>query len=244
MQISDSLLRKKLENYVKSDKFQDKLAKDPALVKRITGSWEMPEIEVEIHRLKQMMLDAAIDLTRRQNGTSTSNLFGANSRLGGASPDGILSHNITHIQRWSKDPKIIQYCRVELFFNPDFVHANSLYPNGYPNGVDNLLRLLTNGWDYRRAQFDQIDERNTYHGGVFGTWHNIHPVYAISYRRPSSDLFHAIKKFNDYQTKEHGDVYAQLDSSYANVYGVYAPQGWTFETMPTGIGTIRVGIKI
>lgn len=72
---------------------------------------------------------------------------------------------------------------VELRFDPKGVHRDSLYPKSYPGGVDNIVLLLTKGWERTKNP-------------VHGMWHGRH-VYGKRSRRADTFLLDAIREFND-----------------------------------------------
>lgn len=251
MKLNSSILRGKMKTYLQSDKFQKQYA-EQVIPQKVKWYWDINDVENIVKKLKrEIWLAAEILVTREYSGSS---------RLAGASPDALLTHHITNIQYEKPGGKWIVSCRVELFFNPDFVRSSSLYPERYPDGVDNLVRLLTNGWDFRRRQ-DRAPSSisNLYRSRMHGDWHlgspkssNIIPnVYAVSYRRGSSILFSYIDAFNREINSDSGDargVFATLSESYAGAYGIGGvPFG--HHTMINamkidGIGTIRFGLKM
>ena len=246
MKISESILRSKLKDYLQSDSFQKKY-NEQVQPQRSYWYWTKASLNREILNCKIMILDAARALTERA--------YSGETRFGGTSPDGLLDHRITNISLHPTNPKLITSCKVELFFNPDWVKSASLYPEGYPEGVDNIIRLLTNGWDYR-ADVDQSP--SAYAGGHRGTikgdWHlgspksrNIIPnVRAVSYNRGSPILFDAVEKYN--RKKANDAIYVTLSSKYVGAYGILR-KNYAYNTLYNnawlieGIGLIRFGTK-
>lgn len=251
MKLNDSTLRGKLKKYLEGDKFQKQYA-EQLQFKSYKWYWDESDIEDIVRKLKRKIWLAAEILVTRE--------FSGSSRLAGADPNYLLSHRIVRssIKRDPTNNKWITSCKVELFFNPDFVRSASLYPQGYPDGVDNIVRLLTNGWDYRTKQGrDPSAIRNLYRSRMRGDWHLGSPksrnvvqnVYAVSYRRSNPILFNYIDEFN----KENDGVFATLSQSYRGVYGIGGyipfPENKTGNSsidsiFISGIGTIRFGLKL
>lgn len=250
MKLNDSTLRGKLKTYLESESFQKKYTEQVKLQKH-KWYWGESDVEDVVNRLKKKIWLAAELLTQRENDGSSS--------LAGMDYRALLDHKISDIKRDPTNKRWIISCRVELFFNPDWVHVASLYPEGYPNGVDNIIRLLTNGWDFRyKKDINPQAITNMYRGRMHGDWHLGSPksrnvikdVYAITYRRGNPILFNFIDEFN----KEEEGAFATLNSSYRGVYGMAntLPFGEnvdflrepTGEYRITGIGTIRFGFKL
>lgn len=109
----------------------------------------------------------------------------------------------------------IASCVVRFNFNPELVRRPSLDPQKYPNGVDNIIRLLSNGWDGRRKPYIT-------HFNVKGMWHG-KMTRAWAYRRADNFLRTIINEWNNggnldgVSTKNHikQGMIAVLDSSYA-----------------------------
>ena len=230
MKLNDSKIRKKVATYLQSDDFRKEFNKAHPITQAsiVPYPWTLSDIEREINELKGMLLEAAQDLAQRREGTPT--LSGGReggSRFDGIiSPSGLLSHRITNIVKDPSNPRFIISCKVELFFNPDWVRSPSLNPKN--KGVDNLLRLLTNGWDFRGNQMKAPKSEGAYRGLPYGTWYSgssvrgrgtpIPGVWAQTYREPRYYLFDAVRRYN--QKKAEDKIYAYLDSSYVNVSGV------------------------
>lgn len=249
MRLNDSTLRGKLKNYLQGDKFQKEYA-EQVVLKKGFNYWTRESLNSEIKRLKRRLWETAVEIVRREESGS--------SRLSGSDPNYVLEHRITDVQLYPQNPNLITSCRVELYFNPDFVQSASLYPQGYPNGVDNIVRLLTNGWDFRsRQDRDPSDITSLYRGRMHGDWHLgspksrrvIHNVYAVTYRRGTPALFNTISQYN--AEKADDAIFATLSSQYVGAYGIgglrasYNKSGnsqidsWNI----SGIGTIRFGTK-
>ena len=248
MKINDSTLRNKLKASLQSEKFQ-KQYKEQLQLKNYKWYWDEADIENVVNRLKRKIWLAAELLTERG--------FDNSSSLAGMDYRALLDHKISSIKRDPTNPKWIISCKVELFFNPDWVHVASLYPEKYPNGVDNIVRLLTNGWDFRyRMDRNPNAITNLYRGRMHGDWHLGSPnsrnvignVYAVTYNRGSSLLFSYIDEFN----REEDGAFATLNETYRNAFGIgglrpsYNKSGnsqidsWDI----SGIGIIRFGLKL
>lgn len=227
MKINDSKIRKKVASYLQSDEFQKDFNANRQLTENLSRSWTTEEIRAEIHLLKLLLLEGAQDLTQRRSDTpSLANTRQDTSRFGGIkNPDGLLSHRVTNIVKDPMDKRKIISCKVSLYFNPDWVRSPSLNPDN--PGVDNLLRLLTNGWDFRGDSIRPPVPGGLYKGFPRGTWYSgasargkgkpIHNVFAQTYREPSGYLFNAVGRYND--KKSNNNIYAYMDSSYVNVFG-------------------------
>lgn len=250
MKLNDSTLRGKLKKYLEGNKFQKQYA-EQLQFKSYKWYWDESDIEDIVRKLKRKIWLAAEILVTRE--------FSGSSRLAGADPNYLLSHRIVRssIKRDPTNNRWITACKVELFFNPDFVRSASLYPQGYPDGVDNIVRLLTNGWDFR-TKMDRNPNAitNLYRGRMHGDWHLGSPksrniiknVYAVTYNRGSSLLFSYVNEFNS----EEDGVFATLNETYRNAFGIgglrasYNKSGnsqidsWDI----SGIGTIRFGLKL
>lgn len=236
MQISDSLLRTKVRNYLQSKKFQKQLTQTVQYKRDLSKMWTDVELEQEILELKKEIKKAAVSVTSRYSD-------GGTSALSGISPNNLLLHTITNVQRYKSDPKYIQYCRVLIYFRPSLVWRPSLYPKGYPKGVDNIVALKTNGWDYRSNQFAQVDTKLDYHGSIYGTWHGAFPVFAKSFSKPTSDMFIAASNYNLRKLKEERPIHAQLSAKYMTVYGdTTVPGAWYKSTTPVGIDFMNIGL--
>ena len=247
MKLNNSTLRGKIKTYLQSDSFQKKYAEQVKL-SPYKWYWDDSDVEDVVNRLKkQIWLASEILTTRQESGASS---------LAHKDYRELLSHRITDVKRDPTNPKFFISCKVEVFFNPLWVHVASLYPDpvhGYPNGVDNIIRLLTNGWDYRRRQDkDPLFYSNLYRSRMHGDWrlgsfdsnNIIENVYAVSYRRGSSILFDYISNFNH----EEDGVYATLSESYVGAYGIggkgFGNHSVINSVYITGIGIIKFGTKM
>lgn len=236
MQISDSLLRTKVRNYLQSNKFQNQIKQTVQYKKDLSMMWTDAELEQEISDLKREVKTAAVEITSR--GTT------GNSALSAVSPNNLLLHTITNVKRYASDPKYIQSCRVIVYFRPALLYRPSLYPRRFPKGVSNIVALRTNGWDYRRNQFSQVDTRSRYHGGIFGTWHGKFPVYARSFSYPRSDMFDAVSRHNSRMLRQEKPIHAQLSAKYMSVYGIgSSPVEWNKTFRPVGIDYMSIGLN-
>ena len=254
MKLNDSTLRSKLKTTLPGDKFQKRYLEEVKL-KQGYWYWTRTSLNREIQRFKTLLLDTAKDIVTRE--------YTGASRLAGASPEGLLSHRITDIQLYPTNTNLITACKVELFFNPDFVRSASLYPQGYPDGVDNIIRLLTNGWDYCDVQNQSPSQiSNLYRSRMHGDWHLGSPksrkivknVYAVSYNRGDPSLFNCINNYNSKKRANGDPVFASLNASYVNIRGM--ANGTPFgdrvnflrneydQYMIEGIGTIRFGLNL
>jgi len=70
---------------------------------------------------------------------------------------------------------------VELHFRPEDLERESLDPEKYPNGADNIVRLFSRGY--------------TAHGDVVGMWHG-HEQWNLRHRAADPFMQDAVDKFN------------------------------------------------
>lgn len=235
MQLNKKQITNKVVSFLKSDSFQKDYNKHHpdnqiSAASNQVNKWKLIDIEREIKELKGMLLEAAQDLTERRDGTPSGSMGReATSRLGSIkTPDGLLSHRITNIIKDPADSQFIISCRVELYFNPDWVRSPSLNPDN--PGVDNLLRLLTNGWDYRYKK--EKAPYGTWYSGAskYGKGTPVHNVFALPYREANGYLFSAIRRYN--KKKVEKNILAFLDDSYS---------GFGETTLIRGIGGMTFG---
>lgn len=239
MKTNKNQILKKVATYIQSDDFQKEYAKkrsnsQTSASSELSLGWKLSAIKNEINELKALLLEAAQDLTiRREDAPSGSGGRGGTSRLGSIkTPSGLLSHRITHIERNPSNPQLITSCKVELYFNPDWVRSPSLDPDNA--GVDNLLRLLTNGWDYR---YKKKAPYGTWYSGAskYGKGTPVYNVFALPYREPNSYLFSAIRRYNN--KKADKKIYAFLDDSYS----AFGERTLIYDPRIHGIGSITFG---
>lgn len=70
---------------------------------------------------------------------------------------------------------------VELNFRPEALERESLDPEKYPEGVDNIIRLFSHGY--------------TAHGDVVGMWHG-HEQWNLRHRNADPFMQNAVDEFN------------------------------------------------
>ncbi len=70
---------------------------------------------------------------------------------------------------------------VELSFRPEALERESLDPEKYPEGVDNIIRLFSHGY--------------TAHGDVWGMWHG-HEQWNLRHRAADPFMQDAVDEFN------------------------------------------------
>lgn len=70
---------------------------------------------------------------------------------------------------------------VELNFRPEALERESLDPEKYPKGVDNIIRLISHGY--------------TAHGDVVGMWHE-HEQWNLRHRNADPFMQNAVDEFN------------------------------------------------
>lgn len=85
---------------------------------------------------------------------------------------------------------------VEITLNPESVHRDSLYPKGYPEGVENIVLHFAHGWNAD--------------GTVYGEWHEKH-VSSRQSRSPNNYLENAVSEIN---SKTKGVLKAELSPEY------------------------------
>lgn len=105
---------------------------------------------------------------------------------------------------------LVTYCEVAIRFNPKAVRRKSLRPDLYPNGVDNIIRLLNNGWDYRKGKrwFEEWEW-----GSITGKWHG-KDTRAFAYRQGDGEIKRIIALYNKTQAHHKTGWRAKLHSSY------------------------------
>ena len=140
--------------------------------------------------------------------------------------------NVTNVKMNACDR--IASCVVRFNFNPELVKRPSLDPQKYPNGVDNIIRLLSNGWDGRRKPYIT-------HFNVKGMWHG-KMTRALAYREGDNFLRDIITAWNNGGSYDgvsipnhiKSGILAVLDNSYAQV---------GTNNLGTSISNIRFGYK-
>jgi len=72
---------------------------------------------------------------------------------------------------------------IDINFDPGTLHRDSLYQEGYPNGVDNIVSLLVHGWDARDYVYGYSEKANKV-------------IRSIKHRDSNEVLQQAIDEFN------------------------------------------------
>lgn len=209
--VSSYDLQKSIEEAVKKKKVQDSIIKQ-AKKRYKNVFWTMSEIEAEIVEFKQIIFNAAYETVMRSHYPRT-------NRFEGKTPNDLVRHKITKIQYADKDKRVVAYCKVEFKFHAAYIKSRSFRPSAkYPNGVDNIVRLLTNGWDFSTNKHSY-----NYRGYPRGDWHLglsdkvIRNVMARTYHPGYPYMADAIQKYNSKQVK--GKLtFSYLDSSYNTFY--------------------------
>ena len=247
MKISDSHLRNKLQNYVKSDKFQKEFKQSNQPVKN-EWLWTLANIENEISKLKATVAKSVIKLTRRD--------FSGVSYFEGITPNNMITHEITNIKYFPGDQRYILSCQVKLRFDPELIKRKSFEPG---KSVYNIIGLLTNGWDFRKKTISPLYGAGVrkwarYHGKLKGTWRGKKNVPNLSYRPSNPILFKTIDRYNSQKVNSYQSIAAYLDSKYTAASGitrnefisVWRTAGgyeeW-FDDITRGIGVIRFGTR-
>lgn len=100
-------------------------------------------------------------------------------------PDGITT------KRKSAHPnEIITKVYIEINFNTETLRYPSLNPSRFPNGVDNIILLITNGWNYTEKKRPPFGE---WHGKFTRGW---------SQRNPNDFLETIIEEYNERQSAD------------------------------------------
>lgn len=208
--VSSYNLQRSIEEALKKKKVQDSIIKQ-AKKQYKNVFWTMNEIEAEIVEFKQIIFNAACETVKRSHYPRT-------NRFEGKMPNDLIRHKITKIQYVDKDKNVVKYCKVEFKFHAAYVKSKSLDSNRYPNGVDNIIRLLTNGWDFstnRRSYNTKGYPRGDWHLGLSNKV--IHNVMARTSHYGYYDMTDAIQKYNSRQKK--GKLtFSYLDPSYKTYY--------------------------
>lgn len=110
------------------------------------------------------------------------------------------------LSRFSKDDIIVSKSipigntgnyKILISFNSVSLHRDSLDPDSYPNGIDNIIKLFVHGYSAN--------------GRVTGEWHGeIHA--SLQYRSPNSFMQNAVDEFNNNNAAN--KVKAELDKEY------------------------------
>lgn len=105
---------------------------------------------------------------------------------------------------WYTKPKSIggDMYEIDIYFAADRkdLHRTSLYPEKYPNGVENIVALLNSGYD-------------TSGRAVHGTWHG-HKQFSLTHREGAHFIENAIRVFMNVAGKMHGVVRIEVDEQY------------------------------
>ena len=212
--VSSYRLQECIEDAVKSNKkLRNRIIKD-AKKQYKNVFWTMVEIEAEINEFKRIIYDAAKETVKRSYNK-------AGSRFDGKTPSELIKHKITKIQYSSDDKSIITYCKVEFKFHATFIKSRSLDPGKYPNGVDNIVRLLTNGWTF-------AGDNHSYNNRGYpkGDWvlglskpkKTIHNVMARTAHVGYSYMTDAVQKYNSRKQGKTKASFSYLDKSYKTYY--------------------------
>lgn len=86
--------------------------------------------------------------------------------------------------------------KISINIQPDALHRDSLWQDGYPNGVDDIVLLFTTGYQAR--------------GYVYGEWHGV-PYRSKISRESNNFLMRAVDSFNSAAT---GKSKAELGDKY------------------------------
>ena len=81
----------------------------------------------------------------------------------------------------------------------DNLHRDSLYPSGYPDGVENIAALLNSGYDASKR--------------AYGMWHG-HETHGIKHRDGARFIESAIRTFMADYAKKYGVVNIEVDDAY------------------------------
>lgn len=100
-------------------------------------------------------------------------------------PDGITT------KRKSAHPnEIITKVYVEVNFNTETLRYPSLNPSRFPNGVDNIILLITKGWNYAGKKRPP-----------YGEWRGKY-IYGWTWRNPNDFLETIIEEYNERQSAD------------------------------------------
>lgn len=227
MKINSKNFNLKLKDYLQSDNFRTAMSEinGPPRRKSKASGWTIKEIESEILKFKRMIFTASKRLTKENNrytsssGSDMQTLPAKGLRWSNVTPDTLIKHKIINIKRDAKDKNIITSCRVELSFNQNVIKSPSLFDHN--NGTDNLLRLLTNGWDFRGGSHKRTLRGIWYVGstrkGNPTDSNAVHGVYAKRYRQPNPILFDAVDRYNH---KSDNNIFASLNNTYISVQDI------------------------
>ena len=91
---------------------------------------------------------------------------------------------------------------IAVRFSPDAIRRNSLWVSGYPNGVDNIVALLNNGYNARDYVYGVWDRNPS--AGV---------ITSVREREPLYFMQRAVREFNAKYGKKY-NVTASLGSVY------------------------------
>ena len=81
----------------------------------------------------------------------------------------------------------------------DNLHRESLYPKGYPEGVDNIAALLNSGYDAGKR--------------VYGVWHG-NKIHSLTHRDGTHFIESAIRTFMADYASKYGVVGIEVDDVY------------------------------
>lgn len=106
-------------------------------------------------------------------------------------------------------------CTIEISFKDNIKKRESLRPDLYPNGVNNIFKLLTNGWDYRS---DYKRRHENIYGGIVGVWKSDTEgnfrVRAVAYNPGDDVFFKIIDRYNVIQENNKTGWKAKLSNGY------------------------------
>lgn len=90
---------------------------------------------------------------------------------------------LDHIEVGEPMPNPDGSYRVNVWFNRDEMHRDSLYPEKYPDGIENIALLFAKGYDARTQ--------------VFGVDSHGKSVASLTHRGPNDFMGRAISRFNE-----------------------------------------------
>lgn len=129
--------------------------------------------------------------------------FGDGTKFEQFTARSILSHHQTNT---SKVGKTIYSCIVEFTFNPEALRRDSLMPEVYPEGVDNIFKLFAHGYNFTYKTNGSVISKR-----VHGIWrHNL--TYALAVREPDYVLNTLVEEYNIIHALE--GIHAEVGTIY------------------------------
>lgn len=236
MQINNINLKNKISQYARSTAFQRKITRSGVSIGAPGArnysaenlGWDIYEVWSWANAFVKFV-GTRISQVDRLDRNSDSYF---SQRFKGVDPFQLLSYEVTNEKNNACGR--MESCVVKFKFNPELVRRPSLYPRKYPKGVDNIIRLLSNGWDGRKKPY-------VTHFNVRGMWHG-RMTRALAYREGDNFLRDIITAWNNGGTYDgvsvpnhtKSGILAVLDNSYVRV---------GTNSLGTSITNIRFGYK-